>query len=254
MSKGDVAKRTAVLNKQAKPLYDRDYNSLVESRSYVAAPKKVASQPQTVTQKKAQQNFDQNFKVSAKDNYTKVQDKIESDKANYIKFNEENNLPVLKKDLDYIDNWGWNVYGKVGVQRKPDEINTFTPDAPQGFWDKAADVASNPMTSLGYFMRGQDIPDYMQRDMYRGTFGYYANGDLHTERNPLDFALSDMTGLSMINDARNTYEGVKNQDVKEAGFGALGFLPFVSELRKAGKVANAADEINDISKGVSALS
>ena len=158
--------------------------------------------PSHDTQIKAQQNFNQNFKVSAKDNYTKVQDKIESDKANYIKFNEENNLPVLKKDLDYIDNWGWNVYGKVGAQRKPDEIHTFTPDAPQGFLDKTADVLSNPMTSLGYFMRGQDIPDYMQRDMDSGTFGYYANGDLHTERNPFDY-VSDFTPLGLVNDTRN---------------------------------------------------
>jgi hypothetical protein len=252
LSQGDVAKRTAVLNKQAKPLYNADYDSLVASRKYESAPAKAAAKPQTATQKKAQQNFNQNFKVSAKDDYTKVQDKIKRDQQNLIEWAATNNVPITQKEIDDVENWGWNIYGKVGVQGRPDQINSYTPDAPQGFLDKAADIVSNPMTSAGYFMRGQDIPDYMQRDMDRGTFGYYANGDLHTERNPLDF-VSDFTPLGLVNDTRNVVKGIGEGDLGKIGLGLAGAIPGFTELRSASKAAKVLDKFGNASKVVSEL-
>jgi hypothetical protein len=250
LSKGDVEKRTAVLNKQAKLLYDSDYNDLANSRDYKAVPKTVIQKAPTVEQKKVQATFNKDFKVTDKSKLEKVQDKIKTDQENLIKWGQENNVPVDQKQLDDVENWGMNVYGKVGNQANPDTIKQVTPEEAQEFWDKAGDIAANPMTAAGFFMRGQDIPDYMQRDMDRGTFGYYANGQLHTERNPLDFALADMTGLSMINDARSAYKGIKDKNVSEAGLGLLGFIPGVSEARKAGKVINAADAVNDTRKAI----
>ena len=135
----------------------------------------------------------------------------------------------------------------LAYEKGPDEVKAYTPDKPQDFWDKAGDVVSNPMTSLGFLMRGEAIPDYMQRDMDRGTFGYYSNGELHTERNPLDFAVADMTGLSLVNDARSTYKGLSEGDYTQAGLGLLSFIPGFGEARKA---VNAIDATADANKAM----
>jgi hypothetical protein len=160
--------------------------------------------------------------------------------------------PLLTEDqkLEIITNpqkLDENVH--LAYEKGPDEVKAYTPDKPQGFWDKAGDIASNPMTSLGFLMRGEAIPDYMQRDMDRGTFGYYANGELHTERNPLDFAVADMTGLSLVNDARSTYKGLNEGDYTQAGLGLLSFIPGFGEARKA---VNAIDATADANRALNA--
>jgi len=132
----------------------------------------------------------------------------------------------------------------LAYEKGPDEVKAYTPDKPQGFWDKAGDIASNPMTSLGFLMRGEAIPDYMQRDMDRGTFGYYSNGELHTERNPLDFAVADMTGLSLVNDARSAYKGLSEGDYTQAGLGLLSFIPGFGEVRKVSNTVDVAADAN----------
>jgi hypothetical protein len=97
------------------------------------------------------------------------------------------------------------------------------------------------MTAAGFFMRGQAIPDYMQRDMDRGTFGYYANGDLHTERNPFDF-VSDFTPLGLVNDARNVIKGIGEGDLGKVGWGLAGAVPGIGEARSAGKALKVMDK------------
>ena len=250
LSKGDVKKRTAVLNKQAKPLFDVDYNRLVDSRAYVATPKKTETKPQTVEQKKAQTTFNKDFKVTDKSNYNKIQDKIKTDQENLIKWGQENNVSVDQDRLNEVEDWGWNVYGNVNKwndNTNQDTVKQVSDAVPQGFWDKTGDVISHPFTSAGYFMRGQDIPDYMQRDMDRGTFGYYANGDLHTERNPLDYVM-DFTPTGLVNDARTVDRGIQEGNWADIGLGLASVIPGIGELRSIGRNADLGNSLNKLKR------
>ena len=123
------------------------------------------------------------------------------------------------------------------------------PREAQSISGKLKDIVLNPMTAAGYAIRGQAIPDYLQESLDNGTYGYWANGVWHTERNPLD-AVTDLSPIGLIHDASDTYEGIKNKDINQAGLGLLGFIPGVSEARKAKKVINAADATGNISKAI----
>ena len=202
--------------------------------------------------KTAQQLFDEDFKISnEKTNYDKVEEKIEVNKKKYLNDLKNSKIKIpedrVKKDLEEIEKSGWKLYGKVGYEGDRHTMKGIEPEKPQGFMDKAIDAISNPMTSAGFLMRGQSIPDYMQRDMDRGTFGYFANGRYHTERNPFDIALGDATGLSLANDIRDVKQGVENKNISQASWGLFGAIPGVSELKGALKgskgVIKNADEV-----------
>jgi len=253
LSKGDVAKRTAVLNSQAKPLYDPTYDDIYTTKqsAYTEKPKAAPVKNVTPQDRAAQQAFNKDFKVTDKSNFEVVQDKINQDKQNYIEHAKERGYEATQDELDQLEERGWVQYGNVGASPNPYSMKQAGPaEKPQEFWDKAGDIISNPMTSAGFLMRGQAIPDYMQRNMDRGTFGYYANGQFHTERNPLDLAVADATGLSLVNDARNVYKGIENRDVAQAGFGALGFVPGVTELKNARKAIQFAGPMKHTFKDV----
>ena len=79
LSKGDVKQRTAVLNKQATPLFDPEYQDRVNTQSEGYKDTK-STQPKkqlTTEDKRSQENFDKNFGVEGKDNYTKFKDKVQ---------------------------------------------------------------------------------------------------------------------------------------------------------------------------------
>jgi len=253
LSKGDVAKRTAVLNSQAKPLYDPIYDDTYATRqsAYTAPVKPTPAKKPTAQDKAAQEQFDKNFQVTGKSKMEVVEDKILQDQQNYIQHAKEKGYEATQEELDQLEERGWVQYGNVGASPNPYSMKQAGPaEKPQEFWDKAGDIISNPMTSAGFLMRGQEIPDYMQRNMDRGTFGYYSNGVFHTERNPLDFAVADMTGLGLVNDARQTYQGIANKDVAQAGLGALGFIPGMTELKNVGKAVNAVDAAKSANKAI----
>lgn len=253
LSKGDVAKRTAVLNSQAKPLYDSTYDDIYTTRqsAYTEKPKAAPVKNVTPQDKAVQEKFDKAFAVTGKSNMEVVEDKIQKGIDDYAKYHQEQTgKPLTQEEYNdaYRDIYN-RAYVNAGVYKPTMSGPTINPysmkqagpaEKPQEFWDKAGDIISNPMTSAGFLIRGQAIPDYMQRNMDRGTFGYYANGQFHTERNPLDLAVADATGLSLVNDARNVYKGIENRDVAQAGLGALGFIPGVTELKNAGKAIKFA--------------
>lgn len=221
---------------------------------YEKAPEKnKKASNKTEVKKENQKAFDKDFKVnSKKTNYDVVADKIQKNKDNYLKQLKESTIKIpeerVKQDLEDIEKSGWKLYGKVGEQRPEATIKSFTPEKPQGFMDKAVDIISNPMTSAGFLARGQNIPDYMQRDMDRGTFGYYSNGTYHTERNPLDIAIGDITGLSLANDLREVKTGIEKGDISQAGWGLFAAVPGVGEAKKAvkGTVKNAANVSDEV--------
>ncbi|MCX6195521.1 MAG: hypothetical protein NTY55_02560 [Flavobacteriia bacterium] len=89
------------------------------------------------------------------------------------------------------------------VRQSKDQISKGkAPRAPQDWRDKVTDIAFNPMTAAGHWMRGQEVPDYLQESLDNGTYGYWANGVWHTERNPLDI-VSDITPIGAAHSAKN---------------------------------------------------
>jgi hypothetical protein len=88
---------------------------------------------------------------------------------------------------------------------RPDTIKKFVPRAKQKWDDKAMDILFNPMTAAGHWMRGQEVPDYLQESLDNGTYGYWANGVWHTERNPFD-VVTDNTPIGAVHAAKNIYD------------------------------------------------
>lgn len=75
----------------------------------------------------------------------------------------------------------------------PDKVKAYTPTE-QSIGDRITDIAFNPMTSLGYIVRGQEIPDNLQRRLDYGL----------EDRNTLD-VVTDMTPVGAIHSANNIY-------------------------------------------------
>ena len=75
----------------------------------------------------------------------------------------------------------------------PDKVKAYTPTE-QSIGDRITDIAFNPMTSLGYVVRGQEIPDNLQRRLDYGL----------EDRNTLDM-VTDMTPVGAIHSANNIY-------------------------------------------------
>ena len=89
------------------------------------------------------------------------------------------------------------------VRQSKDQISKGkAPRAAQDWKDKVTDIAFNPMTAAGHWMRGQEVPDYLQESLDNGTYGYWSNGVWHTERNPLD-AVTDITPIGGVHSAKN---------------------------------------------------
>jgi hypothetical protein len=258
LSKGDVAARTAVLNKQAKQMFDPMYDDMVNTKKseYKEVPKQPAPIKKPKAQdKKAQEVFNKDFKITDESKAEKIKNEIEEDKKRFIENAKKEGYEASKEDLDNIEERGWNIYGNVGVTYDPGTIKEAPlEEKPQGLLDKAGDIISNPMTAAGFLMRGQGVPDYMQRDMDRGTFGYYSNGAFHTERNPLDFAVSDMTPLGLVSDARAVNSGIENGNATQAGLGLLSFIPGFGEAKKTvqavNTAANTVDAVHDASRAI----
>jgi hypothetical protein len=92
------------------------------------------------------------------------------------------------------------------IRQSKDQISKGkAPRAPQSLGDKITDIAFNPMTAAGHWMRGQEVPDYLQESLDNGTYGYWANGVWHTERNPLD-AVTDITPIGAVHSVKNITE------------------------------------------------
>jgi hypothetical protein len=157
LSKGDVAKRIAVIEKNKTQYYDKDYGDLVSSKSakYQAAPKAQASKP-TAAQTKAQQNFDKNFKVTDKSKYEKVEDKIQEDIQEYKDYMQAKGETVPEDtNFDDMIKRGWESYGNVKPWWRADPTDQMkasnpAPNALERTWE----YATNPLTAFEYAVSG----------------------------------------------------------------------------------------------------
>lgn len=120
----------------------------------------------------------------------------------------------------------------------------------QSWQGKLTDIVYNPFTAAGFWARGQKVPDNMQRDMDRGTFGYYANGQFRTDRNPLDM-ITDVTILGAAHSADRILDKATN-DVDgdfwtmQTGFDALNTVFHANMLRGATKLGKTGSYYDDV--------
>lgn len=123
LSKGDVAKRTAILNSQAKPLYDPVYDDMYSTQRQQFTPKPVnkptIAKTPTAQDKSAQKAFDKSFQVTNKSKMEVVEDKIQKDVADYIKYHNENyDEPLTKEEInDAYQNAYRSNYINAGVYK-----------------------------------------------------------------------------------------------------------------------------------------
>jgi hypothetical protein len=157
LSKGDVAKRIAAIEKNKTQYFDKDYEDLVSSKSakYQAAPKHQASKP-TAAQTKAQQNFDKNFKVTDKSKYEKVEDKIQGDIQEYKDYMKAKGETVPEDtNFDDMIKRGWERYGNVTPWWRADPTDQMKASNPEpSTLERAWEYATNPLTAFEYAVSG----------------------------------------------------------------------------------------------------
>jgi hypothetical protein len=108
------------------------------------------------------------------------------------------------------------------IQKKLNTRSEVVPYVPQSLASKTLDVATNPMTALGYIARGQDIPDNF-------TAG---------PRNATDYALDVINPAQYALDATNLVAGTVKGDLGQIGEGVLGVLPLGLEAKNISKSFN----------------
>lgn len=180
LSKGDVAKRTAVLNSQAKPLYDATYDDIytTENTVYTAPPKEAPTpvKKPTAQDKAAQELFDKAFAVPIKSKKEIVEDKIQKGIDEYVKYhNEKYDKPLTQEEYDdaYQDIYN-RAYANAGVYSgatsgpvanpygttKPRKnlISLDPGKAPKNmtlgdYVDKGWDIVTNPLDYASYALK-----------------------------------------------------------------------------------------------------
>jgi hypothetical protein len=110
LSKGDLAKRTAVLNSQAKPLYDSVYDDLYSTKqsSYSAKPKPSPNKKLTQEDKAAQEKFEKSFDVKTGPKEMTIDDYQYPAGTNAAASweSQKEQLPQAYKDVnDFYSNW-----------------------------------------------------------------------------------------------------------------------------------------------------
>ena len=178
LSKGDVAKRTAVLNSQAKPLYDATYDDLyaTQKSAYTAAPKPTPAKKPTAQDKAAQEKFDKTFAVTGKSKMEVVEDKIQKGIDEYVKYhNEKYDEPLTQEEYDaayqdiynraYINDGVYkptmsgpvaNPYGTTELRKNL--ISLDPGEAPKNltlgdYVDKGWDIITNPLDYASYALK-----------------------------------------------------------------------------------------------------
>ncbi len=109
-----------------------------------------------------------------------------------------------------------NIYKQLGG--KATEIRQYEEPS---FFEKAADVLASPMTSFGYSVRGQDIPD-----------GVNVN---NPNRNAFDSVIDMINPFAWAQYAENADRNLEKGEYIDAGFDALGAIPIVPAWLSKGK-------------------
>jgi hypothetical protein len=115
---------------------------------------------------------------------------------------------------------------------------------PQSFGSKVMDVVYNPFTAAGYFVRGQEMPDYLQRSIDEGTYGEYRGGSYMADaRNPFDIA-TDFTPVGALHSADRVLQRATN-DIDgdfwtlQTGLDAANVFAVASMFDDLARLANA---------------
>ena len=178
LSKGDVKKRAAVLDKKAKPLYDATYDDLYATQrsAYTAAPKPTPAKKPTAQNKAAQEKFDKSFAVTDKSKMEVVEDKIQKGIDDYAKYHQEKTgKPLTQEEYNdaYKDIYN-RAYVNAGVYKPTMSGPTINPygttaerknlvsldpgNAPKNltlgdYVEKGWDVVTNPLDYASYALR-----------------------------------------------------------------------------------------------------
>ena len=258
LSKGDIKERTAVLNKQAKPLFDPEYQDKVNTQSEQYKDTK-STQPKkqlTPEDKKSQENFNKNFKVNKDDKYTEIQNKIKQDQQGYVELAKQKGFDVTQDDLNQMEERGWNVHGNVGVSAPRTSISNedlnpenhistqFPKNATAGdYGQRGWEYLTNPGTALEYALgtgKGS-MPYNINRLKEQGVqvnSDRNLVGNMLNIINPLDDVETIRSGVS------NLTEGDKS-GYATAGLGLFGFIPGLGDARKLGKAGKTVSKLGD---------
>ena len=263
LSKGDIKERTAVLNKQAKPLFDPEYQDKVNTQSEQYKDTKSAQPKKQLTpeDKKSQENFNKNFKVNKDDKYTEIQNKIKQDQQGYVELAKQKGFDVTQDDLNQMEERGWNVHGNVGVSAPRSSISNedlnpenhistqFPKNATAGdYGQRGWEYLTNPGTALEYALgtgKGS-MPYNINRLKEQGVqvnSDRNLVGNMLNVINPLDDVETIRSGVS------NLTEGDKS-GYATAGLGLFGFIPGLGDARKLGKAGKTVSKLGDKLKNV----
>ncbi len=137
----------------------------------------------------------------------------------------------------------------IAAGENPDSMKQFTPRAPQAWNDRMQDLIFNPFTSVGYLMRGQEIPEYLQEKVDNGTLGYWANGQFVQGRNLLDTAVDIATPIGWAHSGQNIIDRATNDKsgdfwTEENAWDALNVMPALG-LAKGAKVVQGLEAANN---------
>jgi predicted chitinase/LysM repeat protein/GH24 family phage-related lysozyme (muramidase) len=212
LSKGDVAQRSANLNKQAKQMFDPMYDEIIETKKagYKSTPKEETKQKAKSLQQKA---FDKDFKVTSPSKYEQVEARIKQQQDDY-----KQSANPTKEGLAAIEKMVWSANG-VGPQWfKPDTVREAIP---QGNASRAWDYITNPFTAFEYAVSGggaENMPHNINAMRMAGIDPGVVAG-----RNLVGNALNTTTNLFDAGDKviRNVGEG----NYGTAALEALRFLP-----------------------------
>lgn len=259
LTKGNVQQRYDVLNKGAKPVFDKYADQEIGWQQAPTAPK---PKPQTTEQKKAQQTFDKSFKVNAPSKYEKVETNIEKQQQDLVNWGKETGNEVTKADLDDVETMNWNWAG-VGFQKAPDDLRASTPQSTAG---RVWDVVTNPLDAFTYSIKGDlsDMPHNYNAMEAAGITDPTVSGNAVGEA--LDFA-SYFTPIGMVahgvKNVPHTYSEIskaietgKSEDIWSAvgatGMNLLELAPGVGGVKKIVKnpmITQLPEGIKNVAKG-----
>jgi len=223
---GELNEKAVLMPSQFRKQYDAFKDTKPQVAENTALPNLPQSDPtlidQTVAQKQAERAV--------------VAEKIKADPL----LTDEQKLAIITNPQKLDENVN------LAYAPGPGQVKAYTPTQ-QSVGSKMADIAFNPMTSLGYWMRGQEIPDNLQRRLDYGL----------EDRNPLDM-VSDVTPLGAAHSANNIY--TKATDDIDGNFwtantalDALNLLPTAGILRNSLKGLTPKQFVKEITNEVTAI-
>ena len=124
----------------------------------------------------------------------------------------------------------------IPIKQKAGEIRQYNPP---GFFEKAADVLANPLTSFGYSVRNQDIPDNVN----------VANPN----RNIYDSIIDIVNPFAWYQYAENADRNFEEGEYIDGTFDALGAIPVIPAWLAKGKnfkgpIKQAVKKVKDVIK------